>query len=333
MYFRVSYVLVLSTALFFFLVLGGYFFTDSVLAVSPSSIGVSIVPPIPEPLENVNITLSSYANNLDIVLISWFVDGKSAASGTGRKSFSLKAPAAGGETLVLVKIDFPEGEIELRFPVRPSNTLLLWQAIDSYVPPFYRGKALPSPDSRIKVVAMPEIKIGSGIANASDMAYSWKLDYTNDQAGSGYGKSFFIFNNDFLEKSNTVSVVATTADQKYSSEASTVITTANPKILFYKRDPKTGTNWDFSIPNNYRILGEELLQAAPYFIAPKDTRNPRLVWSWSVNGSGVSIPGFKKNVVPLIPTPGLSGTSKLRLTIENSDKIFQSADKEINIEF
>src|SRR3989344_3819496 len=208
MYFRVSYVLVLSTALFFFLVLGGYFFTDSVLAVSPSSIGVSIVPPIPEPLENVNITLSSYANNLDIVLISWFVDGKSAASGTGRKSFSLKAPAAGGETLVLVKIDFPEGEIELRFPVRPSNTLLLWQAIDSYVPPFYRGKALPSPDSRIKVVAMPEIKIGSGIANASDMAYSWKLDYTNDQAGSGYGKSFFIFNNDFLEKSNSVPVVA-----------------------------------------------------------------------------------------------------------------------------
>jgi len=32
--------------------------------------------------------------------------------------------------------------------------VLLWQADDSYVPPFYEGKALPSPNSEIKVVAM-----------------------------------------------------------------------------------------------------------------------------------------------------------------------------------
>ena len=41
----------------------------------------------------------------------------------------------------------------------------------------------------------------------------------------------------------------------------------------------------------------------------------------------------EKNVIPLRVEGGVSGVSKLRLEIENTDKIFESASKEINIEF
>src|SRR3990167_3192742 len=143
-------------------------------AASPSSISVNVVPENPAPNENTSITLSSYANNLDSVLISWSVNGKSVLSGIGKKSFSVNAGAAGSETSVVATISLPDGAIDTRIIIRPAVMVLLWQANDSYVPPFYKGRALPTPDSEVKVVAMPEIKSGSGFVDSKKMTPIWE---------------------------------------------------------------------------------------------------------------------------------------------------------------
>ena len=307
--------------------------TPRVFAVSPSSILVNMVPSNPAPFEDINITLNSYANNLDSVLITWSLNGKNVASGIGRKSFSLKAPAAGSETVVVAVISFPDGDVETRMAIRPSVMTLLWQANDSYVPPFYRGKALPTPDSEIKVVAMPEIRISSQLIDSKNMTYAWKKDYTNDQGASGYGKNFFLYINDYLEASSNISVVASTIDQKYSNQANINIETVEPKILFYKNNNSAGTAWEKTLNNPHRIQGDETVIAIPYFISPKEILNPRLMWNWFINDNIVNVSSFKKNVLPLKIQEGTSGNSKLRLEIENKDKIFQTVNKEINIEF
>ena len=302
-------------------------------AASSSSIIVDITPPNPAPNENVAITLNSYANNLDSVLISWSVSGKTVASGIGKKSFSTTAPAAGEEAKVVATISLPDGTIETKITIRPSVMVLLWQANDSYVPPFYRGKALPSTDSEVKVVAMPEIRTGSGLIDPKNMTYYWKKDYTNNVDGSGYGKSFFLFVNDYLENSNNVSVVASTVDQNYSSSASIDIGMTQPKILFYKNDNALGTVWEKTLADPHKIQNSEIVEAAPYFISPKQIQNPTLVWSWFINDDRVNLTSFKKNLMPLQAEEEVHGTSKLRLEIENKDKIFQTTNNEINIEF
>lgn len=315
-----------------FLVLG-IFSVSIANAQSGSDILVDIVPPSPAPFEDTTITLNSYADNLDSVLIKWSVNGKNVLSGIGKKSFSLKAPAAGSLSTVTARISLPEGEAETKIIIRPNVMILLWQANDSYVPPFYRGKALPSADSEVKVVAMPEIKTSSGLVDPKKMTYTWKKDYTNDQEASGYGKNSFVFTNDYLENSNNVRVVASTVDQKYSSEASIDIKTAQPKILFYKNDNALGTIWERALISPHKIQGAEIVEATPYFISPKEIQNPGLVWSWFINDSAVRVSDFKRNFMPLKAPEGTSGTSKLKLEIENRDKIFQTASKEINIEF
>ena len=302
-------------------------------AASPSSILVNITPENPAPNEDTNITLNSYANNLDSVLISWSVNGKSILSGIGKKSFSLKAPSAGSETNIIATVSLPDGTIDTRIIIRPAVMVLLWQANDSYVPPFYKGKALPTSDSEVKVVAMPEIKTGSGIVSPKNMTYTWKKDYTNNQDGSGYGKNFFIYTNDYLDNSNNIDVMASTIDQKYSSEASIDIGTAQPKIVFYKNDINLGTLWEQALSNGHKILGDEIMEAAPYFISPKDIRIPTLTWNWFINDSMVNILGFRKNLIPLKVQAGISGTSKIKLEINNTDKIFETASKEINVVF
>ncbi|OGI63203.1 hypothetical protein A2818_00130 [Candidatus Nomurabacteria bacterium RIFCSPHIGHO2_01_FULL_40_12] len=316
------------------LIVFGIVSVPGVNAQSSSSILVNVAPPNPAPYENVSISLSSYADNLDTVSITWSVNGKEVSAGIGKKYFSATAGAAGSETNVIATIELPAGVTETRITLRPAVMTLLWQANDSYVPPFYRGKAMPTPGSEIKVVAIPEIKnIGEGLDDAKNMTYTWRKDYANDQEGSGYGKNFFLYINDYLEDSNNISVTASTIDQKYESQASIDIGTIQPKILFYKNDGKLGTIWDQALTNIHRITNSEILVAIPYFISPKEIRNPRLVWNWSINDNVVNVSNFRNNFIPLQVQTGISGTSRLRLEIENKNKIFQTVNKEINIEF
>lgn len=328
-----------TSLLLIIIIIFNTFLPSNINAVS-TDILVNATPENPAPGENVNITLKSYVNNLDIVLISWSVNGKNVSSGIGKKSFFLNAPNAGEETNVIATTSLPDGAKDTKIIIRPSVMVLLYQAMDSYVPPFYKGKALPSPDSLVKVVALPEISaLGSSeslrrsLVDPKNMTYAWKKDYTNNQDGSGYGKNTFTYINDYLEDSNNIGVIARTTDQKYSSSSNIDIETTEIKIIFYKNDIKLGTIWDLALSDGHRIVGDEILEAAPYFISPSDIRIPTLTWDWFINDNMINTPIFRKNRLPLQTQAGTSGTSKIKLEINNMDKIFQSANKEINVEY
>jgi hypothetical protein len=298
-----------------------------------SDISVNISPENPAPGENTSITLGSYLYDLNSVLISWSVDGKNSLSGIGQKTFSVNAPSAGGETTIIATVATEDGNLKKTITIRPTALVLLWQADDSYVPPFYEGKALPTPESEIKVVAMPEIKNGSSEVNPQNLLYTWQQDYNNQPDASGYGKNYFIYTGDYLDSTNNISVTASTLDQKYSADANLNITTIQPKILFYNQDPNLGTLFENTLSDGNKITGAEVIQAAPYFISPKDIRIPLLTWNWSINDNAITVPIYAENLLPIQTQAGVSGTSKIDLTINNSYKIFETASKEINVSF
>lgn len=309
------------------------FFGMRVLAATPGSISLEIAPSNPAPFENVTFNLKSFAVNLDTVQIGWFVDGKAAISGIGKKSFSVTAKAAGIETKVEARIMLPDGEIDKSITILPGVMVLLWQATDSYVPPFYKGKALAGPASSIKVVALPEAKIRGAQVSAKNMTYSWKKDFSNDQDASGYGKNSYAFLNDYLDGLNSVEVTAQTTDGRYSAHSSISIRSTDPKIVFYKRDLKLGTLWENAVLDNYTLGGsEEIIVAAPYHISPSDIRKPELIFRWFINNT-LANTGINRNYIPLKVEGEATGTSRLRLEIENNDKIFETARKEINVRF
>jgi len=313
-------------------VLFGIFLIQKSEAVS-TGVLIEMTPSSPAPGENTTITLKSYVDNLDSVMISWSVNGKKSSSGIGQKTFSVNAPEAGTETVVSAILALSSGTVEEKVSIKPAVMVMLWQATDSYVPPFYRGKALPSPDSEVKVVAMPEIKSGSSNISPSSMVYSWARDYNNYTEGSGYGKNYFSYINDYLDNSNYVAVKAATIDQKYSLNGSLNIGMTEPKIVFYKNDPKIGTAWQHAIGDTYTLEEPETVEAVPYFISPKQLINPVLTWDWSINDRQVQTEKFKENLMPLQAPEGTHGSSKLRLEIANTEKLFQRTSKEINVQF
>jgi len=303
------------------------------LAVSPSAINVGLFPQTPAPYENVTITLSSYAANLDTVNIEWLVGGRTTSSGVGQKTFQVTTGAAGVETRVVAQIYLPDGQIDKNIILRPANMVMLWQANDAYVPPFYQGKAFPTEGSEIKVVALPEIRVGTGYANPKNLAYEWQKDYSNSPNDSGYGRNFLTYISDYLEPESNFSVVARTLDGAYTSGGSITVGAYEPEILFYRQDPEQGVVWERALPNPYRMSAtEEVLFAAPYNISPADIRRPELIFRWLINNAALPTRIIDKNILPVRAEAGASGRSSVRVEIENSDQIYSSASGEINVE-
>jgi hypothetical protein len=314
-----------------FIILGAI--SPSAAKAAASDISVNMVPANPAPGDNVSITLSSYLYDLNTVSISWSVNGKNSSSGVGDKSFSVTAPAAGAVTTVTAVVATSDGNFTETATIRPAMMVLLWQADDSFVPPFYEGKAMPTPESEVKVIALPQIKTGAGNVDPSTMLYTWQKDYDNQADASGYGKNSFIYNSDYLDSLNNISVTAATLDQKYSADANVNIATYQPEIDFYKNDTNMGTLWENALADGHKIAGSEVIEADPYFISPKDIRIPFLTWNWTINGNPVNTPSFTPNLMPVQTQTGVSGTSAISLTINNTNEIFETASKSINVNF
>ena len=51
-----------------------------------------------------------------------------------------------------------------------------WQAIDSYTPTFYEGKALPGEEAYIKALAIVDANSFVGAINSNSLYYSWKYN-------------------------------------------------------------------------------------------------------------------------------------------------------------
>ncbi|MBP9711599.1 MAG: hypothetical protein KBD55_01015 [Candidatus Pacebacteria bacterium] len=302
-------------------------------AIENTDILFNISPENPAPNQNVLITLNSYATDLDTALISWKLNGKLVISKIGEKSFSATTGASGTETTVVATISTNTGNVDKKLVLKSNNFTILWQANDSFVPPFYKGKALPSAGSEIKVVAMSEIKTGSINSDSNNLIYSWQKDYNNEQESSGYGKNYMLYVNDYLDDVNMISVTANTLDMKQTLEASVQIRSYLPKISFYNKDSKFGIHWEKELAENHLITGEEILVASPFFISPKDISMPRLVFNWYINDVAINSEGVISNILPLRAQTNQSGRSTIKLIIENLDKVFANSTKEINIQF
>ena len=116
-------------------------------------------PEYPSANSNVTISLSTYSIDLGKAKISWLLDGNLSLEGVGKKTFSFTTGDTGSSSTIQVKIETADGNsVDKQLTITPANVDMLWEAYDSYVPPFYKGKKLGTGEGTYKVVALPSIK-------------------------------------------------------------------------------------------------------------------------------------------------------------------------------
>lgn len=299
------------------------------IGVLDSDISVDIYPVYPQPYEDVTITLTSYATDLNKAIVEWRSGNKIILSGYGKKEYSFKA--LGPNTITSFEIIITPAQtgdrITKNFTINLSEVDLLWESLDGYTPPFYKGKSFISAESVIKVVAIPNSPIvKSGNTN---MTYTWKNAEKTSLSSSGFNKDSYVFANSVLNDTEKIAVSASSVDGKYDAYKEINIPISSPKILFYKKSPTEGVLYNEAINTNSLFSEEEItIVAEPYFLAFKGNED-KFYYNWSINGRDIKTPSKKTELTVRPDSRG--GYATIKLVLENMDKLFQKVTGQLKI--
>lgn len=187
---------------------------------------LNTVPLDPQPQQQVTVTAQSYGTDLSQAFLVWKYNGKIIASDTGRTQITIVTPVGGQTgTLVVTASGGNFATTTATLVLRPASVDLLWEGADSYTPPFYKGRALPSTGGIIRVVAIPSISA------PRQLSFNWTRNDDAQPASSGYNKSSFTFHNDDLIPTEQIKV--TEQSSTYSGSSSVTITPGDPSIVGY----------------------------------------------------------------------------------------------------
>jgi hypothetical protein len=312
------------------------FFSLSVSLSAQSFINLTssmtLTPEHPKPYTTVNVKYESYSFDVDRALITWSVNGTEVLSGIGERSLKVPLGGEGSITRVSVVVRPNEGgTVRDQILITPAFVSLVWEASDTYVPPLYKGKALPSEGGLVKVVALPSFYSGSTPYNPKTINYQWSVNGENIKALSGVGKQTLDTKLNYFENENIITVVASTFDGLQTAEESITIAPTSLSPRFYIYDPLFGVDYSKSYTKRIEITKPTSFVYEPYYISNKDITSPNIETSWSLNGLPVEPDEY--GILSITPKQDSSGVGTLLVTIEQTKKYLQKAESALQVVF
>lgn len=206
---------------------------------------------------------------------------------------------------------------------------LIWEA-ETYAPPWYQGRTLPSPESLVRVVALTKI---------SQPIFHWRKDGTDVRSASGAGKNSFDYRVGAGGSSNLIEVAVTRLDGSVAAAGAARIPVVAPKILFYEL--KDGwPDYRRALKNLAITADQTKIIAEPFYFSLADPPtgeagwlNRRLVFDWSANSQPIAPATEDPRFLTLLTTAETSGESLIDLKITNADRSRQVASAKLPVSF
>lgn len=309
------------------LFLAGNLFVSHV-AFAMDVITVAATPNTPSPGQKVTIAVNSYAINLDSADITWYVDKVPAKNGTGAKSLELITPNFGDPRIIdIVIMTIDKRRFDKQFTLKPLEVDILWEA-DTYTPPFYKGKALPTFKSLVKVSAIARF---TGLtSNPLDYYYTWTMQGSTG-LGEGLGRTSALVPMGWPNAQIPVKAMATIGSDIGS--ATQFVPAVDTKVLFYEQAPLLGVRFNKILPNSVTTSNSEFtIRAVPYFYSNDNMRNSELVYTWKQGNNRIP-QGYNPNLLTIKRGATAAGATGISLSVQNRKRILQLGDTEAIINF
>src|SRR3989344_1793140 len=115
-----------------------------------TSVTAELSPESPEPDQLVRVTLKSSIIDLSLASITWRVNDEIVQQGYDVPSIEVRAGELGTKTTVTAEIENEIAEARMQVVLIPTEMDVLWES-DSFIPPFYQGRALPSAGTSVRL--------------------------------------------------------------------------------------------------------------------------------------------------------------------------------------
>lgn len=308
-------------------------FTDA-SSVNASDIDITINPEFPQAFETITLRSESNSTDLNRYRASWYVGGSLKLSGIGKRNFDITLGDYGTTTTVTYVVELPEKSISKTLNFSPADASIIWEAVDSYVPLFYKGKKLPSSESLIRINAIPNFTTSNGATIPAESAvYLWKRNKQLIPNSGGYGKKSVLIQHNPLRSSELISVHVSDKNNIQSADRELSIPIYNPVIHFYEQpyhQPKLARALDNGFIMNTDTV---TITAIPYFFSLSDA-----VWSttnitWRLNKNELTITDTENPLVLSINRASDTGSNVFSLNIEGITKTLQKASSGFRLDF
>ena len=312
----------ITTSLFLCILLlcATFVYAQSEAELYVRSLTLKIAPDSPAANTTVRLSVTSSSVDLDRSTLTWRVNGKQIAQGVGITAATVTTGAPGIATTVDVSATDSVGTVKASGTIRPAEVDLLWQA-DSYVPPFYKGRALAGPGSVIRVQAIPRLKQSGSFIPEKDVMYTWYRNNTRLNS-SGTGKSRATIQGPDLFGAATIAVVAESRDGLVRATASATIVGVDSIPGLYENHPLFGILYHRAVLGDVSTLETEEKVIAVSYFAPVDSLNdPSLAYDWRVNGGAIA-PDSQEPQTLTIRANNYSGPATIDLSVTSTADVF-----------
>ena len=303
-------------------------------AQTVNDLSLGVTPSLPGAYEGVEIRLSSYSVDLSRSQIIWYVNDVSKAEETGLTTFKTKTGALGKPITVRASVKTQSGsKFSRSITFVPAEVDIVWSA-HTYTPPFYKGKALASSESLIRLYAIANIVDSNGKRlTPNQLTYNWEQDGIRLGKISGVGKDGAVLQ--ALPVPNARSYITVTVSKTGSSlqaKNTLVVRTANPAALFYEKHPLEGSRYNKALTAFEFPKGEATIRIEPYFFSLDDVQNKKIEYQWFINNK-VTTPSDNNQELTLRHENDARGLARIIATITNHSRLVQDAENNLNINF
>ena len=301
----------------------------------PTEIEVEMYPQNPGPNQTVIVSIKSYGTDLNSGKITWKINGKIEKSGLGIKNFEFRTGDMGVLTTLDITAETLQGEVVKKtIRIRPSSVDIMWQSY-GFTPPFYKGKSMFSHQNKIMFIAIPHITGSGGVeVSAKNLIYTWKQNGSVIEYASGYGFNTYTLISPIISRPLNVEVEVVDPNNGGVGYAKIIATPESPSVVLYKKDPLYGIEFQKAFGEKVELKDsrEITMVAMPFFFGTLDSNDSGLSYMWSINNILIN-DGVNMGTRIFRQQEGTSGTSRISLSIENSDEILQTASFGFNLMF
>jgi hypothetical protein len=221
------------------------------------------------------------------------------------------------------------GEASNELTITPLQVDILYDA-PTYVPPFYRGRSLPSGGGSLRLQAIARFVQNGKLIPNSEITYTWSRDGRVLGTLSGLGASSIVLDTPSLYDANTIAVHASANDDTLSADTSVTIPNNSAFLALYEDHPLFGVTYFNALPVQNSVPNEITVAAVPYFAPITGLSDPSLQYNWLLNNSSASASSTKRNEITIEAD---QDTAAVHLDISSSRNFFLSASSDWNFSF
>lgn len=290
-------------------------------AQTPSFVATSIylesAPQYPEPNSTVLVSLNDYSVNTLGATINWFVNGVEQVVAKNERSIKVPTHELGTEEVVKVVLSRTNTpSLSATLSLTPVVIDIILEA-DTYIPSFYKGRALPSQESSVRAIALVHDTDG-GLKE--EYTYKWSAGSTVLLGGPVRGK----YTLDYIMPrydDNELTVEVFNAKGVSVGKKSILVSPVETQLHFYEYSSLRGLS-ERTTANPLPLISEETtLYGEPYFMNTS-MEESGATFTWKLNGEPVPADASLPNAITLSHS-GDMGESLVSLSIITKSRIPQ----------